>query len=149
MTLYERVTSDMKDAMKNHDKELLSTVRMLKSAIDLFKINNKLESVTDEIVIDVASKQVKNHKESIVEFNKGNRTDLVEKLESEIKYLTTYLPLQLSSEEIDTELNKIFDEIKPNGKQDLGVIMRELSTRLKGKADMKLVSEKVNEKLNS
>ena len=87
--LYEKISNDMKEAMKNHDKESLSTLRLLKSAVDLYLVNNKLERnhASDDIVIDVVSKQVKTHKESIEEFKKGTRQDLIEGLEKEIKLL--------------------------------------------------------------
>ena len=147
--LYEKLNADMKSAMINKDKETLSTLRYLKSAIDLYKINNKLEEVTDEVVIDIASKQVKTHKESILEFEKGNRLDLVENLKREIKLLEAFLPEQLSDEEIEVELNKIFDEVNPTSKADMGKIMREVNSKLKGRVDMKKVSELVNSKINS
>ena len=83
--LYDKINKDMMVAMKSHDKDTLSTIRLLKSAIDLQKINNKLDSVTDELVIEVASKQVKQHKESIIEFRNANRNDLADKLENESK----------------------------------------------------------------
>ena len=147
--LYEKLNADMKSAMINKDKDTLSTLRYLKSAIDLYRINNKLDEVTDEVVIDIASKQVKTHKESILEFEKGNRLDLAENLKREIKLLETFLPEQLSDEEIESELNKIFDEVKPTSKADMGKIMREVNSKLKGRVDMKKVSELVNNKINS
>ena len=147
--LYEKLNADMKSAMINKDKDTLSTLRYLKSAIDLYRINNKLDEVTDEVVIDIASKQVKTHKESILEFEKGNRLDLVENLQREIKLLETFLPEQLSDEEIEIELNKIFDEVKPTSKADMGKIMREVNSKLKCRVDMKKVSEIVNSKINS
>ena len=147
--LYEKLNADMKSAMISKDKDTLSTLRYLKSAIDLYRINNKLDEVTDEVVIDIASKQVKTHKESILEFEKGNRLDLVENLKREIKLLETFLPEQLSDEEIESELNKIFDEVKPTSKADMGKIMREVNSKLKGRVDMKKVSELVNNKINS
>ena len=149
MTLYEKINSDMMIAMKNHDKDTLSTIRLLKSAIDLSKINNKLSEITDDLVIEVASRQVKQHKESIDEFRRANRNDLADNLEREIKVISIYLPKQLSKEEIELEINKIFDEIKPEGKKDMGRIMKEANSRLKGKADFKLVSALVNEKLGA
>jgi len=147
--LYEKLNADMKSAMINKDKDTLSTLRYLKSAIDLYRINNKLDEVTDEVVIDIASKQVKTHKESILEFEKGNRLDLAENLKREIKLLETFLPEQLSDEEIEIELNKIFDEVNPTSKADMGKIMREVNSKLKGRVDMKKVSEIVNSKINS
>lgn len=149
MALYDELNNNMKEAMRTKDKETLSTIRLLKSAIDLARINNKTrnEAVSDDLVIEVASKQVKTHKESIVEFRNAGRNDLADALDKEIKVISAYLPEQLSNEEIEKELDKIFDEIKPEGKKDMGKIMKEANTRLKGKADFKVVSEIVNSKL--
>ena len=146
--LYEQVQSDMKEAMKSHDKDSLNTLRLLKSAIDLYLVNNKLErnNASDEIVIDIVAKQVKTHKESIEEFKKGNRQDLVEGLEREIALLSKYLPEQLSEDEVRAEIDKVFDKVKPTSMKDMGSIMKELGG-LKGKADMKLVNSIVKEKL--
>lgn len=149
MTLYEQITSDMKNAMVDKDKETLSTIRLLKSAIDLSRINNKLSEVSDELVIEVASKQVKTHRESIEEFRRGNREDLVQGLEKEISIIKRYLPEELSKEAVIKEIENIFEEVKPEGKKDMGRIMKEANTRLRGKADFKLVSEIVNEKLGA
>lgn len=147
--LYSTINNDMKEAMKSHDKETLSTIRLLKSAIDLQKINNKLSEITDDLVIEVASRQVKQHKESITEFKNAGRNDLADNLEREIKLISKYLPEQLSKEEIERELDKIFEEVKPESKKDMGKIMKEANIRLKGKADFKLVSEIVNSKLGA
>ena len=147
MSLYETINNDMKEAMKNKDKESLSTIRLLKSAIDLNKINNKLDEITDELVIETVAKQVKTHKDSIAEFSKANRDDLVSGLEREIKLLSKYLPEQLSEDEIRKEIDKVFDIVKPTGKSDMGKIMKEL-TSLKGRADMKIVNQIVQEKLS-
>ena len=147
MSLYETINNDMKEAMKNKDKDSLSTIRLLKSAIDLNRINNKLDDITDELVIETVAKQVKTHKDSIAEFSKANRTDLVEGLEREIKLLSKYLPEQLSEDEIRNYVDKAFDVVKPTGKSDMGKIMKELSS-LKGRADMKIVNSIVQEKLS-
>ncbi len=146
--LYEKVAEDMKAAMKAQDKDSLNTLRLLKSAIDLYLVNNKLErnNASDEIVIDVVAKQVKTHKESIEEFKKGNRQDLVDGLEREIALLSKYLPEQLSEEDVRAEIDKVFDKLKPTSMKDMGNIMKELGS-LKGKADMKLVNSIVKEKL--
>lgn len=148
MTLYERISSDMINALKSKDKDSLNTIRLLKSAIDLNKINNRLDDISDELVIEIVSKQIKIHKESILQFKSANREDLVIKLEKEIELLNTYLPEQLSELEIESEIAKIINEVKPNGKSDLGKVMKEASIRLKGKADFKLVSTIVQSKLN-
>jgi len=148
--LYDNISNDMKEAMKSKDKESLSTLRLLKSAIDLYLVNNKLDryNASDEIVIDVVSKQVKTHKESIEEFKKGNREDLVNNLQKEIDLLCKYLPEQLSEEEIRKEIDAVFDKLKPTSMKDMGNIMKELGPIFKGKADMKLVNTIVREKLN-
>lgn len=149
--LYETISNDMKEAMKAHDKDSLNTIRLLKSAIDMYLVNNKLDRNTcsDEIVVDVVSKQVKTHKESIEEFKKGNRQDLVDKLLKEIELLSKYLPKQLTEEEINTEIDKVFDKVKPTSIKDMGLIMKELTPIFKGKADMKTVNEIVRSKLNN
>ena len=148
--LYETISNDMKEAMKAHDKDSLNTIRLLKSAIDMYLVNNKLDRNTcsDEIVVDVVSKQVKTHKESIEEFKKGNRQDLVDKLLKEIDLLSKYLPKQLTEEEINSEIDKVFDKVKPTSMKDMGLIMKELTPIFKGKADMKIVNEIVRSKLN-
>ena len=148
--LYETISNDMKEAMKAHDKETLNTIRLLKSAIDLYLVNNKMERNTcsDEIVIDIVSKQVKTHKESIEEFKKGNRQDLVDNLLREINLLSKYLPKQLTKEEITAEIVKVFDKFKPTSMKDMGLIMKELTPIFRGKADMKTVNEIVRSKLN-
>ena len=148
--LYETISNDMKEAMKAHDKDSLNTIRLLKSAIDLYLVNNKMDRNTcsDEVVIDVVSKQVKTHKESIEEFKKGNRQDLVDGLLKEIELLSKYLPEQLSEEEVRKEIDKAFDKIKPTSMKDMGALMKELTPILKGKADMSQVNAIIREKLN-
>ena len=148
--LYETISNDMKEAMKAHDKDSLNTIRLLKSAIDLYLVNNKMDRNTcsDEAVIDVVSKQVKTHKESIEEFKKGNRQDLVDGLLKEIELLSKYLPEQLSEEEVRKEIDKAFDKIKPTSMKDMGALMKELTPILKGKADMSQVNAIIREKLN-
>ena len=87
-------------------------------------------------------------KESILEFEKGNRTDLVEATQSEINILKEYLPKQLSEEEIDKIIDDAFNKINPTSNKEMGLIMREVTPLLKGKADMKLVSDKIKERVN-
>ena len=137
-------------ALKSHDKDTLSTLRMLKSDIDLYLVNNKLDrhNASDEVVIDVVSKQIKTRNESIEEFKKGNRQDLVDGLLKEIELLSKYLPEQLTEDEIKAEIDKVFDKLKPTSMKDMGAVMKELGPIFKGKADMKLVNSIVKEKLS-
>lgn len=145
--LYNQIINDMKTSMKTRDKDTLSTLRLLKSAIDLEAKNKKITDISDELIIEIVSRQIKTHKASIEEFEKASRDDLITKLKIEINLLEKYLPEQLSEEEINIEIDKVFNNINPTGKQDMGKIMKELNC-LKGKADFKLISKIVNQKLN-
>ena len=149
--LYETISKDMINAMKSKDKDSLNTLRLLKSAIDLYLVNNKLDrnNASDEIVIDVVSKQVKTHRESIEEFKKGNRQDLIENLTREIELLSKYLPEQLSSEELESIVENVFNEVNPTSVKDMGAIMKAITPLVKGKADMREVNAIIKEKLNN
>ena len=139
----ERLTNDLKTAMKEQNKELLSVLRMVKGAIQMEEIKVKHE-LSDDEVIAIIGKQIKTRKESIVEFEKGGRNDLIEKTNEEINMLKVYMPKQLSEEEIKAEIDKVFEELKP-ASNEMGKIMQALSN-LKGKADMGLVSKLVKER---
>lgn len=139
----ERLTNDLKTAMKEQNKELLSVLRMVKGAIQMEEIKVKHELTDDEIVA-IIGKQIKTRKESIVEFEKGNRNDLIEKTKQEIDMLNVYMPKQLTEEEIKQEIEKVFEELNPTS-SEMGKIMQALSS-LKGKADMGLVSKLVKER---
>ena len=142
----ERILNDLKEAMKAQDKEKLTVIRMVKGAIQMEELNVKHE-LTDDEIITIISKQIKTRKESIVEFTKGNRQDLIDKTESEIKILEEYMPEQLSVEEVNEIIEKVFEEVAPTGMSDMGKLMGKLNPLLKGKADMGLVSKIVKEKL--
>ena len=109
---------------------------------------NKKRELTDEEVIDVISKQIKTRKDSINEFTKGGREDLIESTSKEIEILLTYLPKQLSEEEINNIIDKVFEEIKPSSPKDMGKIMKAVTPLVKGKADMGMVSSIIKNKLN-
>ena len=143
--MVEKLKKDMIDAMKSKDKERLTVIRMVKSAMDLEHIDHKRE-INDDLLIDVLNKQIKMRRDSIEEFKKASRDDLVEKTQAEVDILLAYLPEQLS-EEISLEIDKIFEDVQPTSQKDMGRIMKEASTKLKGKADMKLVSEIIKTKL--
>ncbi len=148
MDLYEKMKQDLITAMKEKYKEKLTVLRMVKGAMQLEHINNKKEE-NEALLIDVVSKQIKMRNDSIVEFEKGGRQDLIDKTNSEIEILKDYLPKQLSDEEVDEIINKVFDEVKPTSQKDMGLIMKTATPLLKGKADMKLVSEKIKEKMGN
>ena len=143
----DRILKDMVSAMKSQDKLKLSVLRMVKGAIQLEEINKKSE-LTDEDVIGVLSKQIKTRKESILEFEKGNRLDLIEQTNKEIEILNEYMPEQLSEEEIVKIIDDAFNKVNPTSVSDMGKIMGIITPQLKGKADMSNVSRIVREKLN-
>jgi len=146
--LLEKINKDIIDAMKSKDSLKLSTLRMLKGAIDLERINKKLEAVSDDDIILLIGKQIKTRKESILEFEKGNRIDLIEKTNEEINILNNYMPEMLSEEEIESIVIDAIKALNANSIKDMGVVMKELSSKLKGKADMSLVSGIIKNKLN-
>ncbi len=141
----ERILEDMKSAMKAQDKELLSVLRMVKGAIGMQEIDKKRE-LTDEEVSVVIAKEIKTRKESIIEFEKGGRTDLVSKTQSEIDILNKYMPEQLSEEEINKIIDEAFNTLNPTA-SDIGKVMGYITPKVKGKADLSLVSKIVKEKL--
>ena len=143
----ERILNDLKEAMKAQDKEKLTVIRMVKGAIQMEELNVKHE-LNDDEVITIISKQIKTRKESINEFEKGNRQDLIDKTESEIKILEEYMPEQLSIEEVNEVIEKVFTEVNPTGMQDMGKLMGKLNPILKGKTDMGLVSSIIKDKLS-
>jgi len=143
----EKILKDIMLSMKNKNKDKLSVLRMVKGAIQLEEINKKKE-LDDNEVIAVISKQIKTRRESIVEFKKGNRNDLVEQTEKEIEILNEYMPEQLSDEEIEKIILEVFEEVRPQSTSDMGKIMKSLTPKLTGKADMSMVSKLVKEKIS-
>ncbi len=147
MTLVEQIDQDMIQAMKNQEKGRLMVIRMVKAALKQEMIDHKKE-LTDEVVIDVVNKQIKMRQDSITEFSKAGRSDLVEANEQEIAVLKKYLPEQLSDEEVNLLLDQVFDTVRPTSEKDMGLIMREITPKVKGRYDMRLLSDKVKSKLN-
>ena len=143
-----KLLNDLVSAMKNQDKETLSVLRMVKGAIQLEEINLKHE-LTDDEFIGVVGKQIKTRKESIVEFEKAGRTDLVEQTQKEVDILNKYMPEQLSEEEVLKVIDEAFNEIKPQAQSDMGKLMGYVNPKLKGKADMGFVSKTIKERLSN
>ena len=144
--MVEKLQKDMIEAMKNKDKDKLTVIRMVKAGMKQEVIDHKKEE-NDDLLIDVVNKQIKMRKDSIDEFTKGGREDLVKKTQEEIDILMAYLPEQLSDEEVSKIIDEIFDEVKPEGQKDMGKVMKLCQEKLKGKTDMKAVSALVKEKL--
>ena len=145
--MFDKIKNDMITAMKEQDKFKLSVIRMLKGAIDKERIDKKIE-ITDEVVIDVLAKELKTREESRLEFSKANRSDLVESLDKEIEIIKEYLPLPLTEEEIDKIISDAFMETEASSIKDMGKVMKLITPQVKGRCDMKEVSNKIKAKLS-
>jgi len=148
MSLVEKLNEDMKVAMKSQDKETLNVVRMVKSAVQLAKIELK-HDLSDEEVVDVVAKQIKMRKDSIEEFSKASRNDLVEQYNREIEILNNYMPEQLSIEEVNKIIDEAFASINPTSPKQMGLIMKEVNPKVRGKFDMGEVSKIIKDKLSN
>jgi len=145
--LVEKLKKDMVDAMKSKDKEKLTVIRMVKAALDKERIDKKVE-VNDDLLIDVVNKQVKMRNDSIEEFKKASRDDLIKQTEKELNILKDYLPEQLSEDEVNTIIDDVITKVNASSIKDMGNVMKEVSPKVKGKADMRYVSEIIKSKLN-
>ena len=152
MSLKEQLTEDMKTAMKAKEegKQRLAVIRMVRSAIRQQEIDgNGKQALDDEGVIAIISKEVKMRKDSLEEFKKGDRQDLVAQTEAEIAVLMPYLPQQLSEEEIRTFVQEAVEKSGAASQKDMGKVMGLLMPKVKGRADGKLVNSIVREMLNA
>ncbi|NBG87939.1 GatB/YqeY domain-containing protein [Isachenkonia alkalipeptolytica] len=147
MNLKEKLTVDLKTAMKEKNKVKKDVITMIRSDIKQWEVD-KRQDVSDEEVIQIISKQVKQRKDSIEDFEKSGREDLVEQNRKEIEILQTYLPKQLTEEEIRGIVKEAIEKVQPESKSDMGKIMGMVMPQVKGRGDGKLVNKIVNEELN-
>ncbi|PFA88692.1 GatB/YqeY domain-containing protein [Bacillus thuringiensis] len=134
MSLLGRLNDDMKQAMKNKQKEKLTVIRMVKAALQNEGI--KLQhTLTEEEEITVLAREVKQYKDSLLEFKKAGREDLVNKLQSEIQILSAYLPEQLTEEELVDVIKQVISEVGATSKADMGKVMTAVMPKVKGKTD--------------
>ena len=146
MSLLDRLSNDMKLAMKAQDKTRLSVIRMVLSAVKYVEIEKKA-SLTDDQVLDVLAREVKQRKDSLAEFERGNREDLVAKVKEELAILADYLPEQLSEKAVRELITAVIKEVGATGKADMGRVMGAVMPQLKGRADGKLINTIVQELL--
>ena len=144
--MYDSIKSEIVKAMKEHNKERLNVLRMVKAAVDLEHIDKKVE-INDELVLSVVLKQVKMREGSIEQYSKTSRSDLVEKETMELNILKEFLPKPLTDSEVDELISEAIDEIKPEGMKDMGKVMGYLSPKVKGRTDQKALSMKIKERL--
>lgn len=146
MSLIERLNEDMKTAMKSQDKFRLSVIRMVRSAIKNVEIEQK-KNLEDSGVLDILQREVKQRKDSLQEFEKAGRSDLVDNLKAEIAILQDYLPQQLNEEEIKVIVLQTIQETGASSKADMGKLMSALMPKVKGQADGRLVNQIVQQHL--
>lgn len=139
---------DLKAAMKGGDKVAVEALRMLRAALKNAEIDLGHE-LSDEEAMQVLNKEAKRRKEAAEEYKNAGRDDLYEKEMSEFRLIEKYLPEQLSPEEIQKELDLVFEELKPTSPKDMGRVMGVLMKKLKGRADGKLVQQLVQDRLKS
>ena len=147
MSLKETLQDDWKNALKSRDKFRADTISMAKAAILHMEKTDGVK-LDDEKVIEVLAREVKQRREALVEFEKGNRQDLVDQCNSEIEILLEYLPQQLTEEEIFEIVRQAAVEVGANSIKDMGKVMSAVTARTKGRADGRLVSTIVKEHLN-
>lgn len=147
MGLLETIDGQMRDAARAKDKPRLSTIRMIKAAIQNREIE-KGEKLVEEEIIQTVSSLIKRAGESIEQFQKGQRADLVEKEESELKILLSFMPRQMGREEIEEAVDQTVHELKAKDMKDFGSVMKALMARLRGKAEGRQVNEILKERLS-
>ena len=142
MSLKERITEDMKTAMRAKDSERLGTIRLLQSAMKQKEVDERIE-LDDAAIVTIVDKMIKQRKDSIAAFEQAARQDLVDKEKAELTVLSAYLPERLSAQELTAAVQAIVTELGASGPGDMGKVMGAVKTRLAGKADMGAVSAAV------
>lgn len=146
MALKDQLQADLKTAMKDKDKVRKSTVTMIRAAILQVEKDQKKELVDDEI-LEIIAKQLKQRRDGLAEFEKAQRDDLIQQALEEIKIIESYLPTQLTADEIKVIVNETIEETGAVDAKDMGKIMSALMPKVKGRADGKLVNQIVRESL--
>jgi len=138
--LEKKISEDLRSSIKSKDALRTSTLRMITAAVQNLLIEKKTDGLDDSDVLKIITKQVKQHQDSIENFKKGNRLDLVEKEEKELTILQSYMPEQLSEKELETIVKKVIADTGAKSKSDFGNIMKVVMQETKGKADGKATS---------
>ena len=145
--LKAKITEDMKAAMRAQEKERLATIRLIQAAIKQKEVDDRIE-LTDADVLAVLDKMVKQRRESIAQFEKASRDDLIAKEQSELEVIQVYLPEALSDEEVDAMIAEAIAATGAAEMKDMGKVMGQLKSKLQGRADMGAVSAKIKAKLS-
>jgi uncharacterized protein YqeY len=147
MSLKQRLMEDLKTSMKTKDKTKKNAITLIRSAIKQQEVDQRVE-LQDDDIIDIISKQIKQKRNSIEDFKKGNREDLIELTNQEISILETYMPVQLSEEELENIVKKAIEETNAESKKDIGKVMSKVMPQIKGRADGSKVNKIVMKYLN-
>ncbi|MFD1387817.1 GatB/YqeY domain-containing protein [Oceanobacillus oncorhynchi subsp. oncorhynchi] len=147
MTLLDRLNQDMKQAMKNKDKETLSVIRMVKASIQNESIKLGKDTLSEDEELTILSREVKQRKDSLQEFKNAGREDLVEKTEKELEILEQYLPKQLSDEELTSIIQETIKEVNADSMKDMGKVMGTVMPKVKGQADGTKIKQIVEQQL--
>jgi len=147
MTLKERITDDMKGAMRAGEKERLGTIRLVLAAIKQREVDERI-TLDDTQVLSVLEKMVKQRKEAITQFESGGRADLVAKEQAELAILQNYLPAQMSDAELDALIAEAIAATGAASIKDMGKVMGIVKTKAQGRADMGVVSARIKQKLS-
>lgn len=142
----ERILEDMKSAMRSGEKEKLAAIRLIMAAMKQKEVDDRI-TLTDEHVLAILNKMIKQRRDSITQFEAGNRPDLAQKEAAEICIIQIYLPAQMSEAEIEQAVATAIQESGASSAKDMGKVMGMLKSKLQGKADMTMVSAKVKDKL--
>lgn len=146
MAIKDQLMQDLKEAMKNKEDVRKSVITLIRAAVKQREVDERVE-LNEEQVQDIIAKQLKQRRDSLEEFKKAGREDLIEQTQKEIEIITTYLPAQLSIEEIETLVDEAIAETGATSVKDMGKIMSVLNPKTKGRADGKVVNEVVRKKL--
>lgn len=147
MTIKERLSNDIKDAMRAKDKNLLTTLRLITAAVKQIEVDERIE-VTEERMLVILDKMTKQRKESISQFEKANRDDLVAQEQFELEILAKYLPEPLSAAEVEQLVKEAISSTGAEKMADMGKVMAQLKTKLQGRADMTQVSALIKAQLS-
>lgn len=149
MSVYDKLLADMKDAMKARDKVRLGVIRGIKSQIMNAKVADSNHNLTEEQITDIIMKEIKQQKESLEEFKKADRQDLVADQEAKLKIAEEYAPKQMSNEEVQKIVNETISQVGAESMADFGKVMGAIMPKVKGQADGSVINQMVKKQLQS
>ena len=148
MSLKKQIVADMKSAIKAGDKNQLRVVRLILAGIKQIEVDTRKE-LNDSIILSLLAKMIKQRRDSVEQFKKGNRKDLASIELAEIEILNNYLPEQLSANELENIVNAVIQDLGATGIRDMGKVMAQIKIKVSGRADMSIVSTLIKEKLTT